>query len=817
MATTVYFRKSRYGNYLDHYYTDNYAGLIATLQAQSGLTWSGNLGIIDGIMISNKFSGDFTDYNCAIVVHETYGTHLYKITSKKFLRRGLWMVSLEKDIISANWLAVLSSKVLSERLGISRSTFRPILYQQEPMTLSEVKQNSISLNEKFTEEISTSNIGKTYGFLLFWTRDSLVGNDVSWSSGQYPSYPYDITVATLSALPIHGHTLITSRQRVLSSYRVPSGSLPNWSAGTQIGKYTTNLGTGVGRTYSMVVNDNGTDTQSAYYDHSVIQTSTYEESNINVPTIPSVSDDTLMFARIKTWLNSKTLGGDYLPTASSYDGKVVYESTTGKYYECRMSTSVHTEQAVSMTTAEAIVVANNASAVVSSTKPTSCTIIQDSVTYTFDELPVYENIITHTFSLYKPTQDQPFKIMWVPHFEGKQVLAGQDEQLNTNYNLTVKLLTDLISNYGGESAKLLDVQVAPYSPIDGFADWWSNDDGLFIPPAAQVKDEIILGDSVIQFFEVVYSSFTKNIPVAISLGDYKVRDKYKYVFTSPSGANNWDFSVAKNGGLSNVIVNADLRPYASYYQIKPIFSGLYGINEVDTRGLIWQEDSSITQITSAWETYKRQNVNYQQAFNSDIEYSKSAMGITHDTNKGNYMYDSTKHMIVAGVQAATLIADTVADDLTGAKGAIAGGIGAAAIIGGQLGMEAIEGSQMLYNNNQDLKRLELDMGYKRQQFNYSLDNIRALPQNTAKVSGIFNSNNMVPYIQVFGPTTDEINYLEAYLDEFGISVGMMVELMQYSSELYFLQGTLIRYYAAITNEEYAQMNRALTFGVRKYE
>ena len=441
---------------------------------------------------------------------------------------------------------------------------------------------------------------------------------------------------------------------------------------------------------------------------------------------------------------------------------------------------------------------------------------QTETRFTLTELPYFDTIQQHTFSSYPQAQDQPFKLMWIPQLEYPVIGPGGD--YTTNSIFTMKVLADLIARYGGENAKLIDVQIIPYSPIDGMGSWFDNQQEKFTLPSAYVKDNILYNGMIVPFFAVNYASYSRHINVPISITDYKLQDKYKYVFTSPSGANSWEFSVSKNGGLIDVWVYVDLRPYASYHQIKPFFSGLYGVNETDTRGLIWQEDSSITQVTSAWETYKRQNINYLNSFNSDIEYSKSTLHLTHDTNKGNFAFDSSKHMIEAGVEAAKFMGDQVADDVWfGAKGAIAGGAGAAAIIGGQAGMNAIEGAQMLYNNAQDVKRLELDIGYKKQQFNYSLDNIRALPQNTSKVSGIFASNNFVPYIQVYGPTAEELQYFSSYLDEFGVACGMMVNLGQYASELYYLQGTLVRYSGEITNEEYTTINRALTLGVRKYQ
>lgn len=804
MATTVYFRKSRYGNYLDHYYTDDYASLMSTLQAQPGLTWSGNLGIIDGITVVNKFEGDFTQYNCAIVEHATYGTHLYKIISKKFLRKNQWQIMMQKDIVSANWNGILSSKILSERLGIRRDIMRPILYQQEAMNFSEVLKGRIELNE-----LPYNHGGKTYGFLLIWSRDSLNGSDVEWTSETYPSHPHDLIVNTIDELPFYLKTVLTGRSRSLGRKQTAS---PGWNWNASVGHSTQTSG----RWFNVSIIDNGAITTDVYTDNFPAWPQGPQLQEVN----GSLTTDVL-YNNFITYLMSKTSVGINVPNWQSYVGKIVYETSTGRYYEISQGSSVHNESLIEMTVEEVKTILQDPDATRNSVQYPGCVMITDTTTLNLTQLPVYENPQKHTFGIYKSLLDQPFKMMYVPMFENYGCVF-ESKEYTTNYNHTIKVLTDLISKYSGDAGKLLDVQLVPYCPIDGLYGWYSETNQKFMLPDNQVKDSIIVGNLIVPFFEVQYASFYRNIgtlngATEIAITDYKVQEKDKYMFSSPSGANNWEFNIAKNGGLFSAQVKVDLRPYASYYQLQPEFGDLYGWNETDTRGLVWQEDSSITMVTSAWETYKRQNINYMNSFNSDVEYSKSTLKLTHDTNKGNFWFDAGKHMIEAGVESVKFAADQVADDVWfGAKGGIAGGVGAAAILAGQAGMEAVEGAQMLYNNAQDLKRLELDIGYKKQQFNYSLDNIRAIPENTSKVSGIFNTNNMTPYILVYGPTSEEINYFQTYLDEFGISCGMMINLLEYTSELYYLKGTLIRLNGETTNEEYQTINQALSMGVRKF-
>ena len=118
MFTTVKFLSQKYGNYLDNYYTDDYEGFIDALQSEviSSLTAHVNLGVTDGIIIENNFKGDFQDVNCAIVESSYYGTHLYKIIKRVFIKRDLWRITMIKDLVSARYNEIINSKVLVSRL-----------------------------------------------------------------------------------------------------------------------------------------------------------------------------------------------------------------------------------------------------------------------------------------------------------------------------------------------------------------------------------------------------------------------------------------------------------------------------------------------------------------------------------------------------------------------------------------------------------------------------------------------------------------------------------------------------------------------------
>ena len=154
----------------------------------------------------------------------------------------------------------------------------------------------------------------------------------------------------------------------------------------------------------------------------------------------------------------------------------------------------------------------------------------------------------------------------------------------------------------------------------------------------------------------------------------------------------------KNSGLEGFYIKVDLRPYASFHQIQPIYKSIYGGNFTDTRGLVFQEDMSLTQISSAWETYKRQNINYVNSFNAEVDYKTSNFTINAAMTPVNFVFDSGQRILEAGATAAEVLATSVSSDVwLGIKGGAAGAIGAGAIMQSQFISEGLEFGQMMAN------------------------------------------------------------------------------------------------------------------------
>lgn len=790
MFTTVKFLSQKYGNYLDNYYTDDYEGFIDALQSEviSNLTAHVNLGVTDGIIIENNFKGDFQNVNCAIVESSYYGTHLYKIIKRVFIKRDLWRITMVKDLVSAKYEEIITSKVLVSRMGIDRSVFNPILFMEEPLVLSEVKKEHALLNELKNT--------KSYGYLAIWKRNSLDGT-IEWNTSARGQMYHDIEVSSLSELDSYNFRNVVNQKRSVDIVWRMMGYLGDnlEQTGLLLKLYKEeNNNYNVGTTD---IADLEYDLNSKRYVEVIAQrmNNTFINQNMN--------------NLLKDYNYTIVNNGDTLRNI----GKIVHVTTTDKYYEIQRQ--LVTKKTTYNLTQQDM---NDITGYIGATCFNGCpSVIMEEKYYgqkyvQIDPAPA----IQKTLSEYDTVVDQPFQMMFIPMIEDGLV-KYDNKTYKTDKIMIENMLYDLIATYGGENSKLVDVQVIPYSPLDGYHNMW-NENTKVLDIGDRAKDVITVEDKdfIIPMFQVDYAQYMLTIEYKLDVEDYKVSQKHKYILTSPSGATPYEFSLSKNRGLDGFIVKVDLRPYASYYQIQPIFKGLYGNNYNDTRGLVWKEDMSLTLISNAFETYKRQNINYLNSFNSEVDFQRSQLAITHEANWGNYGFDAGKRMVEATVEGVTFLADATAKDVWfGAKGAAAGGVGMAAIIGGAAVSEAIEAGQLAYNNKMDKKLLANSLTQQRDQFNYNIGNIKAIPENIEKVSGIYGTNNFIPYLQVFAPTNEEIQYYNDYLDTYGVNVGMMVDLTKFNFDL--LQGTIVKFNGIITQEEYEEIIDQLARGIRKVE
>ena len=374
-------------------------------------------------------------------------------------------------------------------------------------------------------------------------------------------------------------------------------------------------------------------------------------------------------------------------------------------------------------------------------------------------------------------KNAPFDLFCIPFSDDMKIKAGSQEfQANKEFSMSI----------GSEIARTLgaacyDVQLLPFCPMTGFT---IEDNGTtFNINSTDAKRTTFVknanNENVYALFWSAASSGTKNIfksdgtPYA-TVSDKKIENECDfYRLVSPNYNGQFEFSAAKNGGILYFNVDYTYLPYSSYIHVNPDFGELYGQDFNDARGLICQGDFSIMYLSDAWVNYQIQNKNYNNIFDREIQNMDTVHGI-----------ENTQKRIAGAINAAA----------TGSMVAAAGGgiigkvlsAGAGVIAAGAsyAGAEAdIYFGDKIYQENKS---------YKKDIFEYSLDNVKAIPNSIAKTTAYTENNKIFPVLEYYSCTDEEKNILANEIAQKGMTIGSIDYLRSYATNTWEYKGIVAR-------------------------
>lgn len=392
-----------------------------------------------------------------------------------------------------------------------------------------------------------------------------------------------------------------------------------------------------------------------------------------------------------------------------------------------------------------------------------------------------------------PCEDSDFNIIAIPY--------GDTRFYNGNSTFLVKgsvndrFVQSIIKTipHADNSGYLVDVQLLPYCPDPNIyatgtnigidVSSYTNPSDLTDHPRYSFNNAESIYDNSFMLYVVksnISFNITKTINVPSFTGDnaidYKISnecDLYKLV--SPNYNGSFEFSVAKNQGVSMFNVDMTLKPYNPYIHINPDFKALYGSDWNDSRGLICGGDFSLPIYSSAWQTYELQNKNYQNIFDRQIR---------------NLDFTQGQERIYSYVGLAT---GTVGGTTSGAMaGALAGG-GWGALAGGLTGAVAsVAGGTadiaLLSERQAEQKSFALD------NFKYQLGNIKALPDTINKTTPFTYNNKKFPFIEYYSSTDTEKTLLQNSIKYKSMKVNAIGTISEYlQEERTYISATLIRF------------------------
>lgn len=414
-------------------------------------------------------------------------------------------------------------------------------------------------------------------------------------------------------------------------------------------------------------------------------------------------------------------------------------------------------------------------------------------------------------------QDAPYTMFCMPYYDTTVRLSADSTFVaegKVNYEMAAAISTDLGGGVQGQSY-IYDLQLLPFCPIAEIY----NDEGEIDIYNANLNPNcysIITSEDSLGAYPstnncgiALYcksSSFSGTITLdeAITLPaeplDFKVANETQFVrLVSPNYAGAFEFKPTSNGGCSIIEFNCTYKPYQPYIHLNPLFNPdyLYGSDWNDNRGLICGGSFSIPQTTEAWKNYQIQNKSYMDSFNRQIEN----MEINNAVQREREIWSA-----VAGS-----VGGAAGGAVTG--GYIGGGPIGAAIGGAVGGVAAIAGGIRDIQLADKLRAEALD--YTKDQFGYSLQNIKALPNTMSRTSAFDINNKLFPFLEYYGCFEEEEKALKNKLKYNGMTIMVIGYIDEYirPNDISYFKGQLIRFEGSAENHEIVEIANELNKGV----
>ena len=375
------------------------------------------------------------------------------------------------------------------------------------------------------------------------------------------------------------------------------------------------------------------------------------------------------------------------------------------------------------------------------------------------------------------TINEAYDAFAIPVLEDRYFFYTRDdsgvEQLNfesNDYNSAFVMAQEILD----VKEEALDLQLVPYCPLP--SDWvyeippGQNGMGFIqfrIPDGTQHVNWSLIANAAAVPKNVIFflsrTEFNTIIPFDDPT-DYSSIEKIKecnqldkWRICSGDYSSVFEFNPARNESVTYFEVDCKYKPYQPYIHVAPNFGGLYGSDYNDTRGLVCSNTNySVSRLTDAWESYERTNINYMNSFNRQIEHMDVQRQYQR-IGEGVNMISGTMSGAASGAMTGFMMGG--GNPMAAAAGLAIGG--AASLAGG---IADVYLSEQLYREN---KKYTVD------QFNYSLENIRALP-NTLVATGAQNPNNKVyPMLEIYTCSDIEREAYRQKLKYNGWSIGVI--------------------------------------------
>ena len=396
--------------------------------------------------------------------------------------------------------------------------------------------------------------------------------------------------------------------------------------------------------------------------------------------------------------------------------------------------------------------------------------------YTTRELSAFESG-TIKIDVSQQLIDEPYSILAFPLFDVK--ISGSKEYI-IDRKTAFMVFNTVIQFLSGKNAYLVDAQIYPYCPT-----------------LTSVSSEI----NGYPFFTINSTSYNHYCSVQLlPYSDIKkeyITRQYSVISPEQSGKFSFNFydyvnKVEDNNGINyaklNIIVKTALKPFGiiSSAVIQSASDSLMGIPyDSDLRGSQPSSNGFECSLASnAFETYKRQNSNYQQIFALQKEELQKQHSVELTTDITSTIVNTMSATAMGAIAGANM-ADAGIFNSFGSKqvGAGLGALYAGGTVGGAMIAQTVENSK-LRDYEEYLQQANFDL---------QIGTVKNLPNSINRISS-FNEIILQDFwyiIETYECSDFEKTVVDNFITKYGYGIGVFDFVENYCKNGWFLRSTLI--------------------------
>lgn len=744
-ANRIFKRETNMSDYLTNSYDNTYIQLITDCTM-----WNPNDGITAEITTPTKT--DFSiepDYLIAADEYNNIDSRWF-ITETVRDRKGQYQCYLKRDVFADAWDELMDATCNIDRAIVNK--YSKFVYNPEPISVNQINTDELEIKDKTGCPWIVMYGSKKPSSVTFQT-----------------DYTYQFTTDDISALVSqNNYTYLPndegSIQVVLNYYGIPLTRT----------KF---------KLLPYGLNSNGSDTYSV----SVAFGSELEFTDAEgVP--------------VSTFLNAfKTLyslkGSSEASQTWAYNNSIVFDTGTSKFYRITVNETSEAESSANMSSSQVTLYSASKDVLRYNTDGPSklqagetidgigagCfKLVRSTKTITFsaDEVSNVDHITAQVPAGGYVPQDCPYFIWAMPY--GNITVTVDGTPTTTDKDINLMVANEMIKQNSQNS--LYDAQILPFCPLPD--EFIAPNGSISVISNTKITDNNTIKKTVGgvtsvagYIFSIPRSSFKRQIllETAITVDDPKLRsitDLWRLY--SPNYASSFEFSVAKNGGLTGFNVRCTYMPIQPYIRVAPIWGGLYGDNDDEVRGLLCGGDYSLPRVNDAWVQYREQNLNFQDIFNRQIDN----MDVMRN-------YERIEQGVSIGV--GSLAGGAIGGKAFGPVGVAGGAVGS--LLAGVADYAISEG------------RYKENKSYATDIHQLQLGNVQAMPRTLARTTAFNVDNRYFPILTLYRCTSDEISSVVEFIKNRSMTVGVIGKPGSYVNNTWsfvstvsrgFIQGSIVK-------------------------